>query len=74
MYDLRDDQWEKIKDSLPGKKGDPGRTAENNRKFISAVMWIARNGAGWRAFPLNMANGLTFTSDFYAGLKQGSGR
>ena len=51
MYDLRDDQWEKIKNSLPGKESDPGRTAEDNRKFISAVMWIARNGAGWRALP-----------------------
>lgn len=45
MYDLRDDQWEKIKDSLPGKKSDPGRTAVENRKFISAVMWGARNSA-----------------------------
>ena len=51
MYDLRDDQWEKIKDSLPGKKSDPGRTAIDNRKFISAVMWVARNGAAWRALP-----------------------
>ncbi len=51
MYALRDDQWEKIKDFLPGKKGDPGRTAGDNRKFISAVMWVARNGAAWRALP-----------------------
>lgn len=51
MYDLKEDQWVKIKDSLPGKRGDPGRTAEDNRRFISAVMWIARNGAPWRALP-----------------------
>lgn len=51
MYDLRDDQWEKIKDSLPGKRPGPGRTAVDNRKFISAVMWIACNGAAWRALP-----------------------
>ena len=51
MYDLRDDQWERIKDSLPGKAGDPGRTAVDNRRFISAVMWVARNGAVWRALP-----------------------
>jgi transposase len=50
-HDLSDDQWKKIKDSLPGQKCDPGRTAEDNRKFISAVMWIARNGAPWRALP-----------------------
>lgn len=48
---LRDDQWEIIKDALPGKQGDPGRTGENNRRFVEAVMWIARNGAPWRDLP-----------------------
>ena len=50
-YELREDQWEKIKDALPGKSGDPGRSGKDNRKFIEAVMWIARNGAGWRSLP-----------------------
>jgi transposase len=50
-HTLRDDQWEKIKDALPGKKGNPGRTAEDNRKFIEAVMWIAKTGAPWRDLP-----------------------
>ena len=49
---LRDDQWEKIKDALPGKIGDPGRSGEDNRRFVEAVMWIARNGARWRSLPL----------------------
>ena len=48
---LRDDQWERIKEALPGKPGDPGRSGENNRKFIEAVMWIGRNGARWRSLP-----------------------
>jgi transposase len=50
-HELRDDQWERIKDALPGKKGDPGRTAEDNRNFINAVMWVARTGAPWRDMP-----------------------
>jgi len=50
-HSLRDDQWDKIKDALPGKEGDPGRTAEDNRRFIEAVMWIARTGAPWRDLP-----------------------
>ena len=49
--ELRDDQWKKIKDLLPGKKADPGRTARNNRKFIDAILWIARTGAHWRELP-----------------------
>ena len=47
---LREDQWERIKDSLPGKAGDVGRTGDN-RRFIEAVMWLGRTGAPWRALP-----------------------
>lgn len=48
---LRDDQWERIRDLLPGKLGDPGRTAKDNRLFFEAVLWIARTGAPWRDLP-----------------------
>uniref|UniRef100_I2Q1T8 Transposase n=1 Tax=Desulfovibrio sp. U5L TaxID=596152 RepID=I2Q1T8_9BACT len=48
---LRDDQWDMIKDALPGKQGDPGRTGDDNRRFIEAIMWIARTGAPWRDLP-----------------------
>ena len=51
LYDLRDDQWELIKDSLPGKAGDRGCAGNDNRGFIRAVMWVARTGAPWRALP-----------------------
>ena len=49
---MRGDQWERIKDSLPGKAGDRGRAGYDNRGFIRAVMWIARTGAPWRALPV----------------------
>ena len=48
---LRDDQWDRIKDLLPGKAGDSGVTAVNNRLFIEAVLWIARTGSPWRDLP-----------------------
>ncbi|MEZ7195320.1 IS5 family transposase [Pseudodesulfovibrio karagichevae] len=48
---LRDDQWDKIKDSLPGKKSDSGRTAQDNRLFVDAVLWIGKTGAPWRDLP-----------------------
>lgn len=50
-HEITDEQWNKIKDLLPGKPGDPGRTAEDNRRFINAVFWIARTGAPWRDLP-----------------------
>lgn len=45
---LRDDQWERIKDILPGKASDRGVTAKDNRLFVEAVLWIARTGSPWR--------------------------
>jgi transposase len=45
---LSDAQYEKIAPLLPGKSGDPGRTAANNRLFVEAVLWIVRTGAPWR--------------------------
>lgn len=49
--ELRNDQWNHIKDLLPGKASDPGRTSKDNRLFVDAVLWIARTGAHWRELP-----------------------
>jgi transposase len=48
---LRDEQWERIKDLLPGKPNDPGVTARDNRRFVEAVLWIGRTGSPWRDLP-----------------------
>lgn len=53
---LRDDQWERIKDLLPGKATDRGVTAKDNRLFIEAVLWIARTGSPWRDLPPALGN------------------
>jgi transposase len=50
-YALRDDQWERIKDLLPGRVGQPGATARNNRLFIDAVLYRYRAGIPWRDLP-----------------------
>ena len=34
---ISDELWERIKDFLPGKEGDPGVTAADNRLFVDAV-------------------------------------
>jgi transposase len=38
-YALRDDQWTKIKDFLPGREGHVGGTAPDNRLFVDAVIY-----------------------------------
>lgn len=55
-HEISDEQWNKIKDLLPGKPSDPGRTARDNRGFINAVLWIAKTGAPWRDLPERFGN------------------
>ena len=50
-YELTPDQWRRIKDLLPGKAGDPGRSGANNRQFMNGVLWVLRSGAHWHDLP-----------------------
>jgi transposase len=50
-YGLRDDQWERIKDFLPGSEGHVGGTAKDNRLFVEAVLYRYRTGCPWRDLP-----------------------
>ena len=50
-YELTEEQFETIRTLLPGKAGDPGRTAEDNHRFINGVMWVLRSGAHWQDLP-----------------------
>jgi len=49
--ELTDEQWERVAPLLPGKTGDPGRSGQDNRLFLEAVLWMARNGTPWRDLP-----------------------
>lgn len=50
-YELTDSQWARIASILPGKVGDPGRTAGDNRLFVDGVLWVLRSGAHWHDLP-----------------------
>ena len=47
-FELSDEQWGRVEGLLPGR---PGRSGDNNRLFLDAVLWIARTGAPWRDLP-----------------------
>ncbi|MBF0589917.1 MAG: transposase, partial [Magnetococcales bacterium] len=68
---LRDDQWERIRDHLPGKPTDPGATAQDNRLFIEAVLWIGRTGSPWRDLPKELGNWHTTYTRFSRWAKKG---
>jgi putative transposase len=53
---LTDSQWALIEPLLPGKPGDPGQHAKDNRLFIEAVLWVLRTGAPWRDLPAELGN------------------
>ena len=50
-FGLRDDQWDRIKDFLPGRVGHVGGTAADNRLFIEAILYRFRTGIPWRDLP-----------------------
>ena len=56
-YALRDDQWERIKDLLPGKSGDVGVTAHAHRRFVEAMLYRYRTGIPWRDLPEQFGDG-----------------
>jgi transposase len=49
-YELNEAQWRRIEAMLPGKAGDPERTADN-RLFVNGVLWVLRSGAHWHDLP-----------------------
>ena len=50
-HELTDEQWERLKNHLPGKAGDPGRTAADNRLFVNAVLYVLKTGIPWEDLP-----------------------
>jgi hypothetical protein len=68
-YALRDDQWDKIKDFLPGREGHVGGTAADNRLFVDAVIYRYRTGIPWRDLPERYVIGRLFTDVIGDGAK-----
>ncbi len=48
---LRDDQWERLREFVPGgRKGKRGPRSDG-RRFFDAILWLARSGGRWRDLP-----------------------
>ena len=55
-YAISDADWERLAPLLPGRPGTPGRSGDDNRRFLNAVNWVARNGGPWRDLPPALGN------------------
>lgn len=68
---LNQEQWERIAPELPGKVGDPGASAGDNRLFVEAVLWIARTGAPWRDLPREFGKWYSIYTRFWRWAQKG---
>lgn len=68
---LRDDQWERIKVFVPGgTKGKRGPRTDN-RKFLDALLWMARSGGRWRDLPERLGDYRSVKRRYYRWIEMG---
>src|SRR6478672_7182882 len=53
---ISDADFARIEHLLPGRPGDTGWVAADNRLFINAVLYVARTGIPWRDLPERLGN------------------
>ena len=56
-YALSDADWGRIEHLLPGRPGQHGGVGHDSRRFVDAVLWVARTGAPWRDLPDRLGRG-----------------
>ena len=61
-HELTDEEWERIRPLLPKQPGPRSKLGE--RRFISAVYWVARTGVPWRDLPKRYGNWKTVYNRF----------
>jgi len=69
--ELRDDQWERLKDLVPGGgKGKRGPRTDN-RRFLNALLWMTRSGGRWRDLPERLGDYHTVKRRYYRWIAMG---
>ncbi|MFD1973249.1 IS5 family transposase [Mesorhizobium kowhaii] len=68
---LGDDQWDRIKGFVPGgTKGKRGPRTDN-RKFLDALLWMARSGGRWRDLPERLGDYRSVKRRYYRWIGMG---
>lgn len=68
---LRDDQWERLREFVPGgRKGRRGPRSDG-RRFFDAILWVARSGSRWRDLPEHFGPYGTAKRRYYRWIERG---
>lgn len=68
---LRDDQWGRISPLIPGGSEGKRGPRTDNRRFINALIWMARSGARWKDLPPDFGAFQTVKRRYYRWLERG---
>src|ERR1700752_1285047 len=69
--ELRDDQWARLQEFVPGgRKGKRGPRADN-RRFLNALLWMARSGGRWRDLPERLGDYRAVKRRYYRWIEMG---
>ena len=55
-HEISDTDWDRVRHLLPGQPGQHGGVAEDNRRFLNAVLYVAKTGIPWRDLPERYGN------------------
>jgi transposase len=68
---LRDDPWERLQAFAPGgRKGKRGPRT-HNRRFLNALLWMARSGGRWRDLPRRFGKHESVKRRYYRWIEMG---
>ncbi len=69
---LRDDQWERLRDLVPGGRAGQRGPRCDNRRFVDALLWMARSGGRWRDLPERFGDHQAVKRRYYRWIERGA--
>jgi transposase len=63
-HEIKDPDWERVKELLPPENKGEGRPSKPNRVMLNAMLWKVKTGAPWRDLPERFGSWKTVYSRF----------
>lgn len=65
IRDLTDEEWSRIEPFVPGGRRGKRGPRSDNRRFVNALIFMARSGCRWRDLPERFGNMETVKKRYY---------